>query len=55
MVLKDLLALQYYRPVFEVARVDALHMLSPLLTFVLVKVLMIVVVNVDLVKAIEIV
>ena len=51
MVLKAVLVLQYYRPVFEVARISELQMLSPLLTFVLVMVLMIVVVNVDLVKA----
>ena len=51
MVLKAVLVLQYYRPVFAVARVAALQMLSPLLTFVLVEVLMNVVVNVDLVKA----
>ena len=50
-VLKAVLALQYYHPVFAVARVAALQMLFPLLTFVLVKVLTIVVANVDLVKA----
>ena len=49
-VLKAVLALQYYRQVFAVARVAALQMLSPLLRFVLVKVLTIVGVNVDLVK-----
>ena len=41
-VLKAVLALQFYRKVFAVVRVSALHMLSPLLTFVLVKILTIV-------------
>ena len=50
-VLKAVLVLQYYRPVFVVMRVAALQMLSPLLTCVLVKVLMIVVLNVDLLKS----
>ena len=53
MVLKAVLVLQYYCPVFVVMRVAALQMLSPLLTCVLVKVLMSVVVNVDLLKARE--
>ena len=50
-VLKAVLALNYYRQVFAVARVSELQMLFPLLILVLVKVFMIVVVNVDLVKA----
>ena len=51
MVLKAVLALQYYRQVFAVARVSELNMLSPQLILVILKVFMIVGVHVDLVKA----
>ena len=50
-VQKTVLALNYYCQVFAVTRVAALQMISPLFMFVIVKVLTIVGVNVDIVKA----
>ena len=49
-VLKAVLALKYYRQVFSVVRIYALHILTPLLMLVLVDILRIMAGNVDLLK-----